>query len=312
MCPQQSPKPYTWVKSMPKRSNEFQKLVFLLKKQLAGDATVTESKMLKDLVTGGDREVDVCVETVLTSHPVMVSIECIDRNRPADVTWVEEMKAKHQRLPTNLLVLISRKGFSSQAIKVAKTSNIQTLTFDETTEDDIDRIFGSLDSLWTKVFTLYPTEVLARVAPSGELPAESVAVFPDNTIHSSDGSVIALIRDLVQGWLQSGEIREEFAKRGDQSHKRFVVGWPQPKDKDGKSLFLQKESPRMLRAIELVEVMGVCQFEVSEFPLRHGALGDVKVSWGEGKFMDRNAVLLASKNEHGTQRISITVEAQTH
>lgn len=311
MYPEQSPKPYARVKSMPKRSNEFQKLVFLLKKQLAGGATVTESKMLKDLVTGGDREVDVCVETVLTSHPVMVSIECIDRNRAADVNWVEEMKAKHERLPTNVLVLISRKRFSSEAIKVAKTYNIQTLTFDETTEQDISRIFGNLDALWSKVFTLSPTKVIVKVAASGEIPAETVAVFPDNTIHASDGRVIAVVGDLVRGWLRSGEIREEFAKKGEQSHKSFVVGWPQPRDKDGKLLFLQKESPRMLRPIELIEVTGACQFEVSKFPLRHGAIGDVKVSWGEGKFMGRNAVLLGSKDEHGTQRISITLEGQT-
>jgi hypothetical protein len=46
--------------------------------------------------------------------------------------------------------------------------------------------------------------------------------------------------------------------------------------------------------------------------LRHGALGDVKVSWGEGKFMGKNAVILASKDEYGAKRISITVEDRRH
>lgn len=291
---------------MPKRSNEFQKLVFLLKQQLVDGASVSESRMLNDIVTGTEREVDIHIETVISSHPVTVSIECIDRKRAADIKWVEEMKAKHERLPTNALVLISRKGFSSEAIKVAKTYNIQTLTFDETTEDDIDRIFGNLDSLWSKVFTLTPKKVIVRVAATGKLPAENIAVFPDNFIYAEDGRIIAIIRDLIQGWLQSGEINEEFAKKGDQSHKSFVISWRQPKDKEGKSLYLQKLS--ILRRIELIETRGVCEFEVSRFPLRHGALGDVKVSWGEGKFIGKNAILLASKDEHGTERISITVE----
>lgn len=308
MYQEQSAKPYIWVKSMPKRSNEFQKLVFLLKQQLADGAIVSESRMLNDVVTGTEREVDIHIETVISSHPVTVSIECIDRKRAADVKWVEEMKAKHERLPTNALVLISRKGFSSEAIKVAKIYNIQTLTFDETTEDDIDRIFDNLDSLWSKVFTLTPTKVIVRMAATGKLPAENIAVFPDNIIYAADGRIIAIIRDLIQSWLQSGEIKEEFAKKGDQSHKSFVIGCRQPKDKEGKSLYLQKLSPRILRRIELIETRGVCEFEVSRFPLRHGALGDVKVSWGEGKFMGKNAILLASKDEHGTERISITVE----
>lgn len=295
---------------MPKRSNEFQKLVFLLKKHLVDDAIVSESKMLKDLITGAEREVDIHIETVISSHPVNVSIECRDHKRAADVKWVEEMKAKHERLPTNALVLISRKGFSREAIRVAKTYNIQTLTFNETTEEDIDRIFGNLDSLWSKVFTLTPTKVIVRLAATKKFPAETIVAFPDNSIHTGNGRFIAVIRDLIEGWLKSGEIREEFAKIGDQSHKSFFIGWPNPKDKDGKSLYLKKLKPRVLRRIELIEARGACEFEVSRFPLRHGALGDVRFSWGEGKFLGKKAVLLVSKEGHDAKRISIIVEKQ--
>jgi len=297
---------------MPKRSNEFQKLVFLLKKHLADDATVTESKMLKDLFTGTEREVDIHIETVISSHTVNVSIECRDHKRAADVKWVEEMKAKHERLPTNALVLISRKGFSPEAIRVAKKYKIQTLTFNETTEEDIDRIFGNLDSIWSKVFTLTSNKVKVRLVATKKFPSETIIAFPDNIIHAGNGKFIAVIRDLIEGWLKSGEIREEFAKKGDQSHKSFFIGWPNPKDKDGKSLYLKKIKPRVLRRIELIEASGACEFEVSRFPLRHGALGNVKFSWGEGRFIGKKAVLLASKDGRGAKRISIIVENQGH
>ena len=151
-----------------------------------------------------------------------------------------------------------------------------------------------------------------RLAATRKFPAENVAVFPDNSIHATNGRVIAVIRDLIRGWLQSADISEELAKKGDPSHKSFVIGWRHPKDKDGKSLYLQKLNPRVLRRIELIETRGVCECEVSRFPLRHGALGDVKVSWGEGKFMGKNAVILASKDEYGAKRISITVEDRRH
>ena len=100
---------------VPKRSNDFQKLVFLVKKHLAVGAKVTESKMLADLATGADREVDVFIETTVGGHDVAISIECIDHKRPADVTWIEKMKAKHERLETNVLVLCSRSGCSAEA-----------------------------------------------------------------------------------------------------------------------------------------------------------------------------------------------------
>ena len=292
---------------MPKRSNEFQKLVFLLKQQLGTDAAVTESKILRDLITGDDREVDVCIETTITSDPVVVSIECIDRSRAADVKWVEEMKVKHERLPTNALILISRKGFSARAIKLAKAYNIRTLTFNETTEDDVERIFGDLDSLWTKVFTLSPNKVVVRVASTGDLPSQNVTVFPDNSIHDADGVVIAPVRDLIQGWLRSDAIREELAKKGNESHRTFIIGWAQPRGKDGRSLYLRKLKPPILRPIESIEVRGVCKFKISRFPLRNGTLGDVRISWGKGIFMDKNALLLASKDRQGTTRISITL-----
>jgi hypothetical protein len=282
--------------------------MYLLKKQLADGASVTESKMLEDLVIGGEREVDVCVETKVSSHPVIVCIECIDHKRVAGVKWIEEMKAKHENLATNVLVLISRKGFSKKAIRKAQAYNIQTLKFDETIEDDIDRIFGNLDSLWSKVFTLTPTKVKVHVGAIGKIPSENVTVLPDNSIHAADGTVIAIMRNLVQDWLHSGEIREELAKKGEESHKSLVVGWRLPKDKDGRSLYLQKLSPRVLRPIELIEVSGACKFEISRFPLRHGKLGDIRVSWGEGTFTGNKAVLLASKDELGTKRVSIMVD----
>lgn len=294
--------------TMPKRSNDFQKLVFLLKKQLGEDMTVTESKMLRHLLTGDEREVDVCIETVVASHPVTVSIECRDHKRPADVKWVEEMKTKHQHLPTNALVLISRRGFSRKAISLAKALNIQMLTFDETTPETIDRVFGNLDSLWSKVFTLAPTKVVVRVGATGGLPAQNVPALPDNSVHNADGEVVAMIRDLLQDWLQSAKIMEELARKGTPSHKSFVVGWRWPKDKDGKTIYLQMLSPRLLRPVESIEVTGRYELEVSMFPLRHASLGGISVSWGKSKFTGRNAFLVASKDQSGTQRISIDVE----
>ena len=84
---------------MPKRTNDFQRLVYLVRVNLANGATVTESKMLRDRVTKRMREVDVCISGHVGTHPVLVCVECRDHQRVADVTWVDMMKPSMIGLP---------------------------------------------------------------------------------------------------------------------------------------------------------------------------------------------------------------------
>ncbi len=98
---------------MPARSNPFQRLTYLVKRHAAPHATVTESKMLVDPMTGESSEVDICIEQTVGSHDIIVSLESTSTARPSDVGWVDQMKAKHDRLPTNKLVLVSQNGFTA-------------------------------------------------------------------------------------------------------------------------------------------------------------------------------------------------------
>lgn len=82
---------------MPKRTNLFQKVMHLAQVHLAADAVVTESKLLTDLVTTTKREVDICIETTIADHGVVVCIECRDHKRPADVSWVDAIKSDDDR-----------------------------------------------------------------------------------------------------------------------------------------------------------------------------------------------------------------------
>jgi hypothetical protein len=127
---------------MPKRSNEFQKLIYLIRVNLAAGATVSESKMLRDRITGRKREVDVCVDGIVGGTPVNVCLECRDHARPADVTWIEATKAKHERLPTHALILASRSGFTNRAQEVARSVEIEAISFDEIDRADFHAIFG--------------------------------------------------------------------------------------------------------------------------------------------------------------------------
>jgi hypothetical protein len=79
---------------MPKRTNDFQKLIYLIHHQLVGQATVTESKFLHDRAANIDREVDIVIETQVGDYPLIIGIECQGRGRIATVEWVDQMTTK--------------------------------------------------------------------------------------------------------------------------------------------------------------------------------------------------------------------------
>lgn len=121
---------------MPQRTNTFQRLVTLLTATLAGHARVTESAMLQDRVTGEQREVDVLVVGTTATYNINLGIEVIAWGRRADTPWVEKMRAKHDNLPIDKLILVSESGFSGPAKLKAQFYGIETLTVDAACEAD--------------------------------------------------------------------------------------------------------------------------------------------------------------------------------
>jgi hypothetical protein len=291
---------------MPKRSNEFQRLVFLVKQQVAEGCTVTESQMLRDRHSDTPREVDVCIQKSVADHVITVCVECRDHTRKANVKWVEEMKAKHERLATNCLVLVSRSGFTAEAKKIAALYNIETLTYEEVNSQSVSQLFGELSSVWAKVVCLKPTKVVFKVRETDELPAESVSVLPDTAVYSSNGNPCGTAMLLVQFFLNGEGVTKEILSRGERDHKWFVTGWPNPLGGNREPLYLQKLEPLVMRQIELIEITGTCDFDINEFPLSRGRLGTTDVAWGSGTFLNNDALLVASQDEAGEKRVSIS------
>lgn len=123
---------------MPKRTNEFQRLVTLINGCVRNAGKVTESAFLVDRTSDAQREVDILISSEIADYPVNISVEVRDRARKADVAWVEEMYAKHSHLPTDKLVLVSRRGFSKAARGKARFYGIEAITFEEALATDWD------------------------------------------------------------------------------------------------------------------------------------------------------------------------------
>jgi len=189
---------------MPKRSNRFQRLVTMLTATLAGKAKVTESAMLEDKVTNELREVDVLLELVAATYPISLGIEVISWARKADVTWVEKMRAKHENLSTNKLILVSESGFSDQAKKKAKFYEIDTLEIEDACGTDWD-LLASLESVGTFIVTSinYSVKAVCKFENGllEQLPISLNASFPTNRGHLS-------MDEMVREMLSNQEVIE--------------------------------------------------------------------------------------------------------
>ncbi|MBU2869651.1 restriction endonuclease [Colwellia sp. E2M01] len=115
---------------MPKRTNEYQKLVLAINKHLASsNAIVTESKMLYDPVSEQDREIDILIEDNSGLYKLTIGIECTAKSRPIGVPVIEQLITKHKNVGIQKIVIVSKSGFTISAQKFAKKMQIDAISF---------------------------------------------------------------------------------------------------------------------------------------------------------------------------------------
>ena len=290
---------------MPKRSNDFQRLIYLVRVNLADGAKVTESKMMRDRLTERFREVDVVIEGKVGHQSVTVAIECRDHKRVADVTWVDMMKAKHDRLDTHALLLASSKGFTPEARDVAAKYGIELFTLEDQDSAALPALLGPNGSLWMKTISITAQKVTVRYAAIGDLASEIVATTPDNLLYHEDEAELCQIQELVQTLMNTPRVRDYLTAEGKEEHAWFELAWEPPQAPDGRFLYMKKIEPEVFRAIECLRVVGPCKIEVGHFGLRHGRLGDVKIAWGKTSISGREALAVATLTSAGETKLSV-------
>ena len=89
------------------------------------DAVIKAPDRLKDQDTGRMREVDVSIRYQIGSAPILITVECRDRSRIDDATWIEQLACKRDSIRANATIAVSSKGFGEPAQKKAKRLGIQ-------------------------------------------------------------------------------------------------------------------------------------------------------------------------------------------
>lgn len=219
---------------MPRRSNSFQRLVFLIQHQLAAGARVTESKFLPDKRSGRSVEVDVVVEGTLGGVALVIGVECTSGNRKATVEWVDQMLGKHNDLPLDKTVLVSRSGFTAEAKAKAEAHGVEALHLEEAEARDWSTWLVDVRNLRYATFTLQPEKIEGTLV--GAKPESTAGLLvPDATIQEPGKVSTHSLNEYVMGMLGEGrlirQLSEVWLKRNVSERKEplsFQIAWACP------------------------------------------------------------------------------------
>ena len=193
---------------MPKRTNEFQKVVYLMQKQLADSAIVTESKLIVDPETNKEVEIDIFVEGKLSEVPIRIGIECISEGRPATVEWVREMIGKHSSLPIDKTVLVSKSGFCKQAITKAQANGVEAISLDQAIEADWAEYLKKYENLKFCGFSLNVLSYSVVVDIDGT-PINRIKFEPKSDVYDGSNERVGTLAQFIESFIKSRELGEK-------------------------------------------------------------------------------------------------------
>jgi len=293
---------------MPQRTNWFQKLIRVIEGHLAPEnSRITESALLRDRITGADREVDILIETQVGQHPVSIAIECVGgESRPADVTWVEKIACKHEHLPIDRSILVSKSGFSKNAEAKARALGMETLTLsDALSLDWRSRLSAWPDVLKIKRPRITHTEILLTF--EGESDLDRVKKMSPETLskailYTESGEALGTFSALMQRVLSDPQVRELHGKYPVPGNEGF---WVLPVElADAEKYYVLNSEGEEIR-LRNVKFVGLMKVDVDEVPWQRRVYGDVAVRYAAVPFEDNTVTIVATEKRDGGPTVQL-------
>lgn len=277
---------------MPRRTNEKQQVIELLRVALAGpNCTVTPSKMMVDSAAGYEREVDVVAEHSLDGDTFVQSFEVTARRNRVDVERVEQLLRKHENLATDRLFIVSWYGFTQGARALAQTDPRLVLV---TPEVVMDADGPAQLRLYLDVVSLTPKKrVLVVERPSGEVLR--VLIEPDYIVYDANGAEITTAQEVFDAMLNKPEAIEQVMRTVHDHPERdnlraFVLG----ADTSASGFSLRNHELQEDHRILAVEVGGEISFSQEPLDLEVRSFGDRPFAHGRAHVGDASGLVVAA------------------
>jgi hypothetical protein len=257
--------------------------------------TVTESKFLRDAVLGIEREVDIVVEGKFDGEPVVVSIEVIEHGRPAPLPWVEQMIAKHRNLPTNRLILVSKSGFTQNALAAVgrEAGRVQALQ----PEMIIKENRPVVKQLFAESINYSPTGCRLHLH-LGDGERLVVVGAPDTDVYGADGALLGPLAYLVREAINLDPVRQHLSFEAyNYPDKEQVKAFSLELPICQLNYCLQQTETGDLHAIEMLEIWGDFAISRTEVALTLANLGGRIYGAGEATIAGRPMVWVGTTDQ---------------
>ena len=121
---------------MPRAGRSLELLVHGLEQLLAkAPVQIRSPDYITGKITKIRREVDVSLRSQVGSVDVLVIIECRDRGKSQDVTWIEQLASKREDVGADKAVAVSATGFSPAARNLARSKQVDLRSLEELEAD---------------------------------------------------------------------------------------------------------------------------------------------------------------------------------
>jgi hypothetical protein len=266
------------------QTTDLQEVVAALTAILGSDKCRSPAKLPDSSLGGFLREVDVVVDAadIDPTREGLISIEVRDRGtepwapRPKgkeDVGFVDEMHGKHLYLPTAELVLVSKSGFSANALKKAEFLGIKMIMPAQITSGFVGEIVNNLDSAVSKVFRAEPEKVKVMIDPPIAAPdgrqIDTIEDVPLNTnVHSGDRTVLGVLAALAKAVIEAADKNQASYREATGTETSFKVTYDKPNNA-GEPVYLLNLDADTLHRITYIEATGSATVHVEKMALQH-------------------------------------------
>lgn len=177
-----------------------EKLVVRIQQMMDPKSTVSHNEVLMDRV-GNKRQYDVVIRGKFGGRPVLGVMECKDHSRKKGPDAVEAFAKKTENTGANLRVMVSKKGFTEQALRLAKHENIGCISL---LPQDPAQVGFSIGDYWYGVISMWTSIRIHVHFPKSPVP---IASFDSGKVKYNGKSVINWFqRKLI---IEYGEETEE-------------------------------------------------------------------------------------------------------
>ncbi len=131
-------------------------------------AVIKSPDHLIDHDTGQVREVDASIRYPVGSVPILVTVECRDRQRDEDSTWIEQLAKKKEALRAHATIAVSSSGFGTPARDKAEKAGIELRQVSEIEEINVEQWFRAL--FVTVRYLTYRLVSIGIIWPNNQFP----------------------------------------------------------------------------------------------------------------------------------------------